>query len=253
MVGMMGRDSMAAPGAVAQPLFATTHWSVVLAAANRETPEAAAALERLCSTYWYPLYAYIRREGYDVADAQDLTQSFFYHILSRRFLQKASREKGKFRSFMLGSLKFFLADELARLQAQKRGGGRPLVFLDAQSAEERYRSEPVDVMDAERLFERRWAIALLNRVLERLEEEFAEAGKSQVIDRFRQFLLGEQDAATYREVGAALGMTEGAVKVAVHRMRERYRELFREEIAQTVVDPAEIEDEMRHVFAVLCK
>jgi RNA polymerase sigma-70 factor (ECF subfamily) len=249
----MGRETTGAPGAVGQPLFATTHWSVVLAAAQEETPEAAAALERLCSTYWYPLYAFIRRQGYDVADAQDLTQGFFAHILSRRFLQRACPAKGKFRSFILGSLKFFLADELAKLQAQKRGGGRALVFLDAHTAEERYRLEPVEVMDADRLFERRWAITLLDRVLERLEAEFLGAGKQRLFARLREFLLGDRGSATYQEVGEALGMTEGAIKVAVHRMRQRYRELFREEIAQTVADPAEADEEMRHVFAAISR
>ncbi len=249
---MLGQESTDAPGAVGQALFATTQWSVVLAAAKQETPEAA-ALERLCRTYWYPLYAYLRRQGYEIAAAQDLTQGFFTHILSRRFLQRASREKGKFRSFILGSLKFFLADELAKLQAQKRGGGRTLVFLDAQSAEERYRLEPVDLMDAERLFERRWAITLLDRVLERLEAEFLEAGKHRLFARLREFLLGDRGSATYKEVAEALGMTEGAIKVAVHRMRRRYRELFREEIAQTVAGPAEADEEMRHVFAAISR
>jgi RNA polymerase sigma-70 factor (ECF subfamily) len=249
----MGRETEDAPGAVGQPLFATTHWSVVLAAAQEETPEAAAALERLCRTYWYPLYAFIRRQGYEIADAQDLTQGFFAHILSRRFLQRANREKGKFRSFILGSLKFFLADELAKLQAQKRGGGRTMVFLDAHTAEERYRLEPVERMDADRLFERRWAITLLDRVLERLEAEFLETGKQRLYARLREFLLGDRGSATYQEAGEALGMTEGAIKVAVHRMRQRYRELFREEIAQTVADPAEADEEMRHVFAAISR
>ena len=248
---MMGREATEAPGAVGQPLFATTHWSVVLAAAQEETPEAAAALERLCSTYWYPLYAYIRRQGYDIADAQDLTQGFFTHILSRRFLQRANRDKGKFRSFILGSLKFFLADELAKLQAQKRGGGLAPVFLDAQTAEARYRLEPVDLMDAERLFERRWATALLDRVLVRLEAEFSKAGRTPVFEQLRVFLLGEKGSATYAEIAAASQMTEGAVKVAVHRLRQRYRELFREEVAHTVEEPSEINDEVRHLFAVL--
>jgi RNA polymerase sigma-70 factor (ECF subfamily) len=247
----MGRETTGAPGAVGQPLFATTHWSVVLAAAQEETPEAAAALERLCSTYWYPLYAYIRRQGYGIADAQDLTQGFFTHILSRRFLQRANREKGKFRSFIVGSLKFFLADEWAKLQAQKRGGGRTMVFLDAHTAEERYRLEPVELMDAEKLFERRWATALLDRVLERLEEEFSMAGRTPVFDQLRVFLLGEKGSATYAGIAAASQMTEGAVKVAVHRLRQRYRELFREEVGHTVEEPSEINDEMRHLFAVL--
>jgi RNA polymerase sigma-70 factor (ECF subfamily) len=248
---MMGRETADAPGAVGQPLFATTHWSVVLAAAHEETPEAAAALERLCSTYWYPLYAFIRRQGYDVADAQDLTQGFFAHILSRGFLKRASPAKGKFRSFVLGALKYFLADEWAKLQAQKRGGGRAPVFLDAQTAEARYRLEPVDLMDAERLFERRWATALLDRVLERLEEEFSKAGRKPVFDQLRGFLLDDKGSATYAEIAAAAQMTEGAVKVAVHRLRQRYRELFREEVAHTVEEPSEVNDEVRHLFAVL--
>ena len=234
-------------------IFATTHWSVVLAAGQSTDTQASAALEQLCRTYWYPLYAFIRRQGYGVDDAQDLTQGFFSHILSRRFLERASREKGKFRSFMLGSLRFFLADELAKLQAQKRGGGQTMVFLDAHSAEERYRMEPVELMNAEKLFERRWAVTLLDRVLERLEKEFSEAGKSRLFERLREFLLGDRAPATYQETANTLGMTEGAVKVAVHRMRQRYRELFQDEIAQTVADPAEIEGEVRHVFAVLSR
>jgi DNA-directed RNA polymerase specialized sigma24 family protein len=248
---MMGRESTEAPGAVGQPLFATTHWSVVLAAGQDDTPQSAAALERLCGTYWYPLYAYVRRQGYDVADAQDLTQGFFAHILSRGFLKRASPARGKFRSFMLGSLKYFLADEWAKLQAQKRGGGRALVCLDAQTAEARYRLEPVDLMDAEKLFERRWATALLDRVLERLEEEFAKEGSKPDFDQLRPFLLGEKSSVTYAEVAAAAQMTEGALKVAVHRLRQRYRGLFREEVAHTVEEPSEIEDEVRHLFAVL--
>jgi len=248
---MTGRETSDAPGAVAQPLFATTHWSVVLAAAQQEAPEAAAALERLCSTYWYPLYAFVRRQGYEVADAQDLTQGFFAHILSRSFLKRASPAKGKFRSFILGSLKYFLADEWAKLQAQKRGGGCTPVFLDAQTAEARYRLEPVDLMDAEKLFERRWATALLERVLERLEEEYSKSGRKPAFDQLQVSLLGDKEAASYAEIAAASQMTEGAVKVAVHRLRQRYRELFREEVAHTVEKPSEINDEVRHIFAVL--
>ncbi len=233
--------------------FATTHWSVVLAAGERNTPRSDAALDQLCRAYWYPIYAYIRRQGYGVPDAQDLTQGFFAHLLSRGTLRRANPDRGKFRSFLLGSLKYFLADELARLQAQKRGGGCMMVFLDAASAEDRYRMEPVEQMDAEKLFERRWALALLDRVLERLEADFAQEGKSRLFQGLRQFLLGEEGVGTYREAAAALGMTEGGVKVAVHRMRQRYRELFREEIVQTLNDPAEAEEEMRHVFAAISR
>jgi DNA-directed RNA polymerase specialized sigma24 family protein len=247
----MGREITGAPGAVGQPLFATTHWSVVLAAGQGETPQSAAALERLCGNYWYPLYAYVRRQGYDVADAQDLTQGFFAHILSRGFLKRANPAKGKFRSFVLGALRYFLADEWAKLQAQKRGGGLTPVFLDAQTAEARYRLEPVDSMDAEKLFERRWATTLLDRVLERLEEEFAGAGRKPVFDQLRGCLLDDKGSATYAEIAAALQMTEGAVKVAVHRLRQRYRELFHEEVAHTVEEPSEVNDEVRHLFAVL--
>ena len=231
--------------------FATTHWSVVLAAADQERPEAVQALETLCRTYWYPLYAYVRRQGYDVADAQDLTQGFFAHILSRGFLKRASPSKGKFRSFVLWALKCFLADEWAKLQAKKRGGGLAPVFLDAQTAEARYRLEPADLRDPEKLFERRWATALLDRVLERLEEEFSNADRKRVFGELRVFLLGEKASASYAQVAASLQMTEGAVKVAVHRLRERYRELFREEVASTVEAPSEINDEVRHLFAVL--
>ncbi len=242
---------MGAPGAVGQSLFATTQWSVVLAAASQESPEGSAALEELCRTYWYPIYVFIRRQGYEVADAQDLTQGFFAHIVSRSFLKRADPKKGRFRSFVLGALKYFLADELAKLQAQKRGGGRAPVFLDAQAAESRYRLEPVDRMDAEKHFERRWATALLDRVLERLDQEFSNTKRKRVFDELRVFLLGEKGSPTYAQVGAALQMTEGAVKVAVHRLRERYRELFREEVAHTLEDPGEINDEIRHLFSVL--
>lgn len=231
--------------------FATTHWSVVLGAGQDDSPRAATALEALCSTYWYPLYAYVRRQGYDVADAQDLTQGFFAHILSRGFLKRASPSKGKFRSFLLGALKYFLADEWAKLRAQKRGGGSIPVFLDAQTAEDRYRLEPVDIKNPETLFERRWATALLDRVLERLEEEFSSANRKRVFDAVRVFLLGEKDTASYAQVAATLDMTEGAVKVAVHRLREHYRVLFREEVAHTVEAPDEVNDEVRHLFAVL--
>jgi DNA-directed RNA polymerase specialized sigma24 family protein len=224
-----------------------------MAAGKEDTPESAEALEELCRTYWYPIYVYIRRQGYDGSDAQDLTQGFFAHILSRRFLQRANPGKGRFRSFMLGSLRYFLADELAKLQAKKRGGGRAMVSMDAHVAEARYGLEPVDAMDAEKLFERRWATTLLERVLGRLEEESVAAGKSKGFELLREFLLGDRGRRTYQDVATELGMTAGAVKVAAHRMRQRYRELFREEIARTLANPAETEEEMRHVFAAIAQ
>ena len=250
-IGHATPASTPGPDAASPGLFATTHWSVVLAAANQDAPEAAAALEQLCRTYWYPLYAYVRRQGHDAADAQDFTQAFFAHILSRAFLKRANRDKGKFRSFILSALRYFLVDELARLQAIKRGGGLTPVFLDAQSAEARYRLEPVDTMDGEKLFEHRWAIALLDRVLERLEEECSQANRQAIFEHLKAFLIGEKNSVTYAQVALSLQMTEGAVKMAVLRLRERYRELFREEVAHTVENPGEIDDEVRHLFQVL--
>ncbi len=247
---MAGQSSPEAPSTGVQPFFTTTHWSVVLAAARPDEPDAAAALESLCRAYWYPLYAYVRRRGYGHEDAQDFTQGFIAQLLQRKSLLRADPGKGRFRSFLLGGMNYFLADELAREQAKKRGGGQTLVFLDAQSAEQRYGLEPVEPMDPDKLFERRWALTLLDRVLERLEAEFRVGGKSQLFERLRDFLLGNREA-TYQEAGARLGMSEGAIKVAVHRMRQRYRELFLEEVAQTVADPAEAEEEMRRVFAAV--
>jgi len=231
--------------------FATTHWSVVLAAGARDSPQANAALETLCRTYWYPSYAYLRRQGHDAPDAEDLTQAFFAHLLERGFPKGVTPTRGRFRSFLLTALKHFLADEWDKLRAEKRGGGRPTVSLDAAHAEARYRLEPVDRLDAERLYERRWAITLVNRVLDRLQGEFAQAGKTHVFEQLQPSLLGEKSAITYAEVAATLAMTESAVKVTVHRMRQRYRELFREEVTHTVAEPGEVEDEMRHLFAVI--
>ena len=244
-------DTSVGASAAGSAEFTTTHWSVVLAAAQEESPQAAEALETLCRTYWYPLYVYVRRRGHNPEDAQDLTQGFFAHILSRGFLRRASPSNGKFRSFVLGALNYFLADEWAKLRAQKRGGGSVPVFLDAQTAEARYRLEPVDLMDPEKLFERRWATALLDRVLERLEEEFSRTDRRRLFGQLRVLLLAEDGSVTYAQIAASLQMTEGAVKVAVHRLRQRYRELFREEVAHTVEQPAEINDEVKHLFSVL--
>jgi RNA polymerase sigma-70 factor (ECF subfamily) len=248
---MMGRESTAPPGMGSQAVFGTTHWSVVLAAGDEETPESAAALEQLCQAYWYPLYAFVRKQGYSPDDAQDLTQGFFAHILSRHFLRRANREKGKFRSYVLASLRYFLADEWARFHAQKRGSGRVPVSFDAQTAEAQYQNEPADRMDAEKIFERRWALVLLDRVLDRLDQELLQADKKPVFDQLRGFLIGERGPLNYSEAGSRLGMSEGAVKVAVHRMRQRYRELFREEVAHTVGEPSEIDEEIRHIFSIL--
>ena len=231
-------------------MFATTHWSVVLAAGSENTPEALAALERLCRTYWYPLYAYVRREGYSPEDAQDLTQGFFAQLLARHSLANVAPEKGRFRSFLLAAMRHFLSAERARAHALKRGGQAETVSLDAHEAEARYRLEPVDRLDAERIYERRWAMTLVEQAPARLRDESAAAGKAELFERLRRFVVGESEA-TWGEAGAELGLSEGAMKAAVHRLRERYRVLLRDEVAHTVAEPAEIETEVRYLITVL--
>jgi len=233
------------------PHFATTHWSVVLAAGEVESPQAADALARLCRAYWYPLYAYVRRQGRGSPDAQDLTQEFFARVLEKNFLKSATPEKGRFRSFLLVALKRFLANEWERASAQKRGGGRAPVELDAVSAEERYRLEPVDEASADRIYERRWALALLDQVLIQLQDEAGRAGKAEHFELLKPFLYGERGPLSQTAIGARLGLSESAVKSAVHRLRQRYRELLRQEVANTVANPADVEDELRHLLNVL--
>jgi len=232
-------------------MFATTHWSVVLAAGRTTEPQSAAALEKLCRTYWYPLYAYLRRRGHTEHDAQDLTQGFFGQLLERDWLHGVTHEKGRFRSFLLASLNYYLADQRDRATAQKRGGGRALISFDAEQAEERYRLEPVDERSPDKLFERRWAMELLDQVLIRLSREFVEAGKGELFERLRPYLVEGGGASTYAQIAREAGLTEEAFKKAVQRMRRRYHELFREEIAQTVASSAEVEEELRHLCGVM--
>ncbi len=232
--------------------FVTTHWSVVLASADQDSPQARAALERLCRTYWYPLYCYVRRRGYSHEDAQDLTQGFLLELLERHSFARADANKGRFRSFLLAALNYFLLDQRDRAGAQKRGGGRPtLSFVDAQAADERYRVEPVAERSPDKLFERRWALALLEQVFARLEEELRGAGKGVLFQRLRVFLVEGPGEESYAAVGAEVGMSGEAVRKAVHRMRQRYHELFRDEIAQTVADPALVEEELRYLYAIM--
>lgn len=231
--------------------FTTTHWSVVLAAREPDAPKAAAALAELCRTYWYPLYAFVRRKGHGPHDAQDLTQSFFARLLEKNYVAQADRGRGRFRTFLLAALTHFLADEWDKGRRQKRGGGREMISFDAASAEERYRLEPIDQLDAAKLYERRWVTTLFHKVLARLEQEFRDSGKGGLFDQLKASLLAEETGPSYAELGVQLGLKEEAVKQAVHRMRRRYRELFREEIAQTVAGPDEVEDELKHIFAVL--
>ena len=232
-------------------IFATTHWSVVLAAGQEESTQSHEALEQLCRTYWYPLYAYVRRHGHSTEDAQDLTQGFFARVLEKNYLRQADPERGKFRSFLLTSLKHFLIHEWERANAARRGGSRPHLSWDQPSAEERYRLEPVSDLTPDKIFEQRWALTLFQRALGRLRDEFVEAEKARPFDELKEFLSCEPAEGAYAGVAARLGMSPGAVAVAVHRLRQRYAQLVREEIAHTVARPAEIEEEMRHLIALV--
>jgi RNA polymerase sigma-70 factor (ECF subfamily) len=222
---------------------------VVLAAGQGDSPQTTDALERLCRAYWYPLYAYIRRRGYDSHEAQDLTQEFFARFLESKALCGIRRTKGRFRSFLLASLNHFLANEWNRARALKRGGGVQFVSIDENAAEERYRLEPVTGVTPEKLFERRWVLALLDEVLVRLRDEWCEQGEGARFDHFRVFLADLKGAKPYAEVAAQTGLTEAAARQAVRRLRLRYRELLREEIAHTVSSPLEVDEEIRYLFA----
>jgi RNA polymerase sigma-70 factor (ECF subfamily) len=244
-------DAAHDPSSAGGGRFTTTEWSLVLAAAGRDDVRGREALGRLCQVYWYPLYAFVRRQGHGPQDAQDMTQEFFLRLLEKDYLGDVDRLKGKFRSFLLAALKHFLSKQRARDRTLKRGGGRALLPLDTLSAEDRYRREPEVNATPERLFERRWALTLLDRVLTRLSEEYDTTGKRAVFAQLQGCLTGGRDSPPYAELAVKLGMTEGAVKVAVHRLRQRYRGVLRDEIAQTVADPAEINDEIRQLFAAL--
>ena len=231
--------------------FPTTRWTLVVAAGGPRPKEARSALVSLCENYWYPLYAYLRRRGYTADEAQDLTQEFFVRVLEGRYLDRADPEKGRFRSFILTSLKFFVADEGDRDRAQKRGGGtvEPLGF---RSGEERYQREPAHNETPELIFERRWALSVIDRVVDKLREEFVHHGRPEHFESLKMFLLGQSDAP-YAALAREMNTSEGALKVAIHRLRKRYRELFRQEIADTVADPAEVESELRFLAGVLSK
>jgi RNA polymerase sigma-70 factor (ECF subfamily) len=232
-------------------VFATTHWSVVLATSQSDSPHTASALEKLCRTYWYPLYAYVRRRGYGEHDAQDLTQGFFAHLFEHESLHRVDREKGRFRSFLLASINYFLADERDRANAQKRGGGREVLSLDARDAEQCYRLEAVDQGTPETLFERRWALALLDQVFERLAQEFSDSGKHALFGHLQPFLIEAAESTSYAAAAREAGMSEAAFKKAVQRLRQRYYKLFRDEVAQTVADDEQVEEELRYLCAVL--
>jgi RNA polymerase sigma factor (sigma-70 family) len=234
--------------------FPTTRWTLVVAAGDPQRKDSRSALVSLCENYWYPLYAYLRRRGHAPDEAQDLTQEFFMRVLGGRYLDKADPEKGRFRSFILTSLKFFAADEQDRQRAQKRGGGAVVSFefSSGESGEERYQREPGHDETPDRIFERRWALSMLERVMERLRDEFVQHDRPENFERMKVFLLGQSEAP-YAALAGEMNTSEGALKVAIHRLRKRYRELFRQEIADTVADPAEVESELRYLAAVLTR
>jgi RNA polymerase sigma-70 factor (ECF subfamily) len=245
-----GEDTESSPSAQ-RHWFTTTHWSLVLNARDPASPLATEALEKLCRTYWYPLYVYVRGQGEGDETAKDLTQGFFARLLEKNYLAQVQRERGKFRSFLLAALKHFLADEWDKARAQKRGGGQTLISLDDSTGEDRYRLEPAEAMDAEKLFERRWALTLLEQARARVREEYLKAGKSALYDRLDALEPGDQNAPSYAQVAVELGLTESAVKSAVFRMRQRYRELVREEVANTVENPTEVDAEIRYLISVI--
>jgi RNA polymerase sigma factor (sigma-70 family) len=244
----MNSSSTAVPPA-SDAWFVTTHWSVVLSAREKQSPQSAAALETLCRTYWYPLYAYLRRQGRPPHDAQDLTQGFFARLLKKDYLQAVAREKGKFRTFLLVALKRFLANEWDREHAQKRGGFAPVVPIDQEFAESRFAADPSPNVQPDVLFDRQWALTLLERAMTQLQEEYVASGRAKLFEYLQSCLAREESALPYAEIAARLNLTEPAVKMAVHRLRARYREILRAEIAHTVSAPEEVEEEVRHLFA----
>ncbi len=244
----MIKNSNSGPG---REVFATTDWSAVVEAGQIHSPRAFEAMTQLCRTYWYPLYAYVRRKGYPAPDAQDLTQEFFSRLLGTNYLGAADRQKGKFRSFLLGTLEHFLAKEWRRAHAEKRGGGRAAFSLDERDAENRYLREPAHELTPPKTFDRRWATTLLAQAMARLREECRASKKGELFDCVQALLSGDSAGASYAEMGRSLNMTEGALKVAVHRLRQRFGELVRAEIARTVSGPAEVDQELQYLLAAL--
>jgi RNA polymerase sigma-70 factor (ECF subfamily) len=230
------------------PLFQTTHWSVVLQAASGDS---AAALERLCRTYWYPLYAFVRRQGHDAPDAQDLTQGFFELFLAKHYLKDVDRDKGRFRSFLLASLKHFLANEWKKANRQKRGGQLDKISFDAVAAEERFKLEPRDETSPEIIFDRRWANAVLDSVLAKLREEFEQSGKRDRFETLSGYIFQEPQSGEYPRLAARWKITESGLRSSVQRVRQRYAALFRAEIANTVNDPRDVDAEISYLLGIL--
>ncbi len=233
--------------------FDTTHWSLVLAAGQRGTGESAAALERLCQSYWLPLYAYVRRRVSDVHDAQELTQAFFERLLEKNYLADADPQRGRFRAFLLTAFKHFLSKEWEKAKAQKRGGGRSPISLDFSTGDSQITLQPAGGLTAEQMYERQWVITLLSHVMQRLERELEKVGKRWQFERLKDFIVSTKADTTYADVASELGMTESAARMATSRLRRRYRQLLREEIAQTVSSPEDIDDEINNLFTTFAE
>jgi RNA polymerase sigma factor (sigma-70 family) len=231
--------------------FAKTRWTVVLAAGRKSSPQSDRALAELCQVYWYPLYIYVRRLGHSREDAEDLVQAFFARFLEKNYLEGLQSERGKFRAFLLACLKHFLANEADKAGRQKRGGGLSHVSLDWEDADSRYHLEPPDYASPDRAFDRAWALALLERVIGRLREECRAEGKGQLFEKTKGYLMVGETAIPYAQAAQALSLEEGAVRVAVHRLRQRYRRLLRDEIAQTLADPDQVAEELKALQAIL--
>ncbi len=244
----MTSEQSSQPSSVPHDIFATTHWTVVLAAGRRHEPQSDRALEALCQTYWFPLYAYVRRHGHAKADAEDLVQAFFARFLAKNYLAGLSAERGRFRAFLLAALKNFLVNEWKHAGRQKRGGGVKPLSLDWQTADTKFQSVAATEPGPDRAFDREWALALLGKVIERLQAECETDGKGKLFEQLKAFLAAGKGETAQGEVARALGMEEGAVRVAVHRLRKRYRQLLRDEIANTLSDPALVDEEMRALF-----
>ncbi|MCD6050864.1 MAG: hypothetical protein K0Q55_2267 [Verrucomicrobia bacterium] len=238
------------PSTKAPSLFVTTRWSVVLAAQDKASPDSAAAWETLCRTYWYPLYAYVRHQGHSPHDAQDLTQEFIARFLAKDYLKAADRDKGRFRTFLRVALKRFLLNEWDRVRALKRGGGQSIVSFDTELAEAKYKTEPVG-QPPDQVYEREWAMTLLQKTMADLRAEYGKAGKTSEYERLKTCLTAERGTIAYAQIACDLGMSEGAVRVAVHRVRKRFRELFRAAVADTVSEASEVDHEVRHVVGLL--
>ena len=244
----MTSEHSSQPTGASGDIFATTHWTVVLAAGQRHMPQSDRALEELCRSYWFPLYAYVRRRGHVKADAEDLVQAFFASFLAKNYLEGLSAERGRFRAFLLASLKHFLANEWDRSQRQKRGGGVEHLSLDWQTADTKFQIAATAEPSPDKAFDREWALALLGKVIERLQAECEADGKARLFGELKVFLAAGKGETAQSEVAKSLGMEEGAVRVAVHRLRKRYRQLLRDEIANTLSDPEMVDEEMRALF-----